>query len=38
MGLVFYKSKLFNDYLGFLVGADPGAAGLYANSLSGTSQ
>ena len=38
IGSCFYKSSLFNYFLGFLVGADPGAAGLYANSLSGTSQ
>ncbi len=38
IGSCFYKSSLFNYFLGFVVGADPGAAGLYANSLSRTSQ
>lgn len=37
-GLVFIKSKCFNYYLGFLTGAEVAEAGLYANSLSGTSQ
>ena len=30
--------KIKNSYLGFVVGAEPAPAGLFANSLLGTSQ